>query len=203
MDNLNWVDYIVLAVLAISVLAGLARGFIKEVIGLVTWIVALVVATLFASPIANAFTGSSQIQSAINTASSATGMNTAHPVSMLALAISFICIFAGVVLIGRIVNYFLTTATAGYGISLVNRLLGALFGLVRGFILVVVLIFVVELTPLAQQGYWSASQFVVSFQPTVNKLGDIVQPGINSLKEKAGQTLKNVTGTVQNLTQSF
>ena len=160
MDNFNWVDYVVLGIFILSLLAGLMRGFVKEVILVLTWLAAFVVAGMFASPLANVFTSSPQIQSAITSASNSAGVNAAQPISMVSIAISFILIFIGVLIVGKVISLFVTSAVEGRGISFVNRLLGGAFGLVRGFILVILMMFLVQLTPIWSQSTWTQSRFV-------------------------------------------
>src|SRR5687768_11733671 len=59
MPVLNWIDYIVITLLAISTIVGLMRGFLKEVISLLTWIVAFAAAVLFSGRLAHFFSGTS------------------------------------------------------------------------------------------------------------------------------------------------
>ncbi|MFW8696320.1 CvpA family protein, partial [Mesorhizobium japonicum] len=83
-------------------------------------------------------------------------------VSYAALAISFGLLFAGTVIAGSIVGYVLNiafqTGILGFG----NRILGAGFGLCRGFIICLVIIFVVQLTPLGSEPWWHQSQIVIA-----------------------------------------
>lgn len=192
MTDFNWVDYVILSIFFVSVLAGLMRGLAKEVISLLTWAAAVVVASLFASRVAASFTGSQQVQSAISSASTTMGMNPTQSVSVLAIGTSFVGLFVITLFIGSIINYFISHAVEGQGISFANRLLGALFGLGRGVLINLVTIFLVQLTPLGHEAAWMQSQFVRSFQPAVQWLENIVQPGIDTLKSKMGQTLQNV-----------
>src|ERR1041385_2992010 len=68
MSNLNWVDIVILVIFFASVLAGLIRGFVKEIISLVTWIAAFFIATMFASKLAAWFTSFPSVQSMISSA---------------------------------------------------------------------------------------------------------------------------------------
>ena len=47
MSDFNWADYGVLAVLGLSLIIGLWRGFLREFISLATWVSAFVVAFYF------------------------------------------------------------------------------------------------------------------------------------------------------------
>lgn len=187
MANLNAIDYFILTVLAISVLAGLLRGLVKEIISLLTWIAAFFVSTYFASSLAASFSGSQQVQSMMSSA----GASTVH-VSLLSLGISYVALFVGTLLAGSLINYFISSAVDTGGVSFANRILGGVFGLIRGILILFVMIFLIQLSPIGAQPVWMQSQFVTAFQPAVKWLDEIVQPGLASIKDKVGDTLKNV-----------
>ncbi len=191
MSSLNWIDNIILIVFFFSVVAGLMRGLIREVISLLSWVAAFIIAVIFSSKLAATFTSSPDVQSAISNATTSIGVNAAQPVSMFSVGVSFIILFVGTLVIGSIINSFMSRAVERQGISFANRLLGSVFGLMRGFIIVMVGIFLVQLSPIQQQPYWSQSQFVNAFQPAVQWFGNIVQPGFQSLKAKVDSTLQN------------
>lgn len=192
MTDFNWVDYVIIGIFVISCLMGLMRGVIREIISLLTWIAAAVVASLFATQLAAAFTSSSKVQSAVSSASTSMGINATQQVSLLSIGISFIVLFCITLLIGSIINYFISRAVAAPGLSITNHIFGGIFGLARGFVINVVLIFLVQLTPLSQELAWTSSRLVATMQPTVIWLSNIIQPGLQSLKARMGQTLQNV-----------
>jgi len=197
MSNLNWVDNVFLAIFFISAIAGLMRGLVKEVISLITWVAAFVVASLFATPVAQYFTSSQSVQSVVSSASSAVGSNAAATsVSMLSVGISYVILFVVTLIVGSIFNYILSKAVEGQGISFFNRLLGAVFGLARGFLLVLIVVFLVQMTALQQQPWWTQSQLVPSFQPAVTWLNGIVQPSLESLKAKVNDAVPTGTSVV-------
>lgn len=198
MSNLNWVDYVFLIIFFFSIVSGMARGFVKEIVSLITLIAAFVVAILFASPLASVFTSSASVQNAVSQASNAINVNTAQPVSYVAIAISFALLFAGTVIIGAILSSILNVAFQTGILGLGNRILGGVFGFVRGFIVNLVIIFVMQLTPIADESWWQQSQVVSQYQPAVQWLANIVSPGLASLKEKFGNVVQDVDATLQN-----
>lgn len=202
MSNLNWVDFIILAIFFFSMAAGFGRGFVKEMVSLATLIVAFIVAATFASPLAHFFTSSAPIQSAVSQASNAIGADTAQPVSYAALGISFALLFAGTVVVGALIGYLLNIAFQTGILGLGNRLLGGVFGLCRGFLINLVLIFLIQLTPMAANAWWQQSQLVGSFQPAVQWLGDFVAPGVANLKARFGSTMQDVNSSLQNAGQT-
>ncbi|TAL87901.1 MAG: CvpA family protein, partial [Rhodanobacter sp.] len=52
---MNWVDAIILGILVLSVLMGLLRGLVAELLSLVIWVAAFVVAALFGPDVAALF----------------------------------------------------------------------------------------------------------------------------------------------------
>lgn len=199
MADMNFVDLIILAIFFISALVGLFRGLVSEVVSLVTLIAAFVIAILFAQPLASAFTHSAPVQDVVNQTSGAIGVSTSQPVSYLAIGISFAVLFGGTIIVGAIVKLLLNLAFQTGILGLGNRLFGAIFGLVRGFIINLVLIFLVQLSPFGSQPWWHQSQFVVAYQPAVAWLGGIVSPALANLKVKFEQTMQNVGSQIQNV----
>lgn len=192
MSNLNWVDILILCVFLFSVLAGLMRGLVKEIISLLTWIAAFIIAIIFSSKLAALFTGTQQVQSAISSASNAVGTSAAQSISVLSVGVSFIILFVGTLLIGSIIGSIISKAVDSVGIGFINRFLGGVFGLARAFLLVLVGMFLIQLTTLQQQPWWVQSQFVSSFQPAVVWLGGVVAPGLASLKDTLNNTIQNI-----------
>src|SRR3990167_9968971 len=135
MLSMNWVDYTILAIFLFSTLAGIGRGFVREIISLVTWIAAFVIAILFSNALATIFTSTSTVQTAVGQASTAIGVDAAQPASYLALGISFFILFIGTIIVGSIISYILNIAFQAGVLGLGNRLLGGAFGLCRGFII--------------------------------------------------------------------
>lgn len=200
MSHLNWIDLIILAIFFLSIIAGFVKGFIREIISLVTLIAAFVIAIMFSNALASMFTSSDTVQSAMSQSSSAIGTSTENPVSYVAIGLSFILLFIGTIIVGSIVSFILNiafqTGILGFG----NRLLGAGFGLVRGFIINLVLIFFVQLTAFGSEAAWHESRFVNYFQPAVEWLGNVVSPSLAHLKDKFSQTVENVNSQIQNVT---
>ncbi len=191
----NWVDYIFLAIFVISILGGFMRGGVREIMALFTWIAAFVIAGLFARPLASAFSSSESVQS---TAFSSVSTGAVDHVSMLALGISFAALFFGTILIGFFLGYLANRVVEGVGISVFNRLLGGIFGLARGYLVNLFIVFIVQLSPLSQQSAWAKSSLVPSFEPTAQWLGEKIQPGFESLKSKMGKTIEDMTSQYQN-----
>jgi membrane protein required for colicin V production len=188
--SMNWVDYIILAIFVLSVIAGFGRGLVKEIVSIVTLIAAFVIATLFSSQLATAFTSSSSVQNAV-------GQTSSTPVTYAALGVSFALLFLATVIVGCFIGFLLNLIFKAGILGIGNRILGALFGLVRGFLINLVIIFVIQLTAFSTQPWWKQSQLVPYFEPTVERLGAIVSPTLSGLKEELSKTMENVNSSMQ------
>ena len=161
------VDYVVVGIVAISALIGLARGFIREVLSLAIWIIAVTFAIGFSGDIAAALPKRLEGES-------------------LRFVTAFAVIFVGALVAGGIVQWVVKRLVETTGLSGTDRLLGLMFGGLRGA--VVCLVTVVALRPFAsEQPWWHASRaipelsaFESDLMRAVSAAGDVV----NRLREK-------------------
>src|SRR3990167_4123813 len=187
----NWIDYLVLAIILWSIIAGFMRGLVKEIVSLITLVAAGIIAIIFANPLANWIASASYAQSLISSMSTHLGVDTVQSVSYIILGLSYIILFLAVLIIGAVIGSSISYAVAATGIGIINRILGGLFGMIRGVVIVIVIMFLVELTPLVGPA-WAQSQFANSFQPAVNWLASLVSPKLADLKAKISQTMDSV-----------
>ncbi len=157
--ELPWVDWSLLAVLALSVLIGLFRGLVFELMSLAGWLVAYIAAVWFA-PQAAAYLPVSTPGSALN-----------HSAALL------VCFVAALVLWGlfaRLVRMLIAVTP----LTLIDRLFGAVFGLLRGLVLLLAVSTVVALTPGAQSAAWQASSGARWLQAAVQGLKPLLPPDL-------------------------
>ena len=140
-----WVDYILLGVIVISALLSLWRGFVTEAISLLSWIVGLWVAVVFFQDLAHL------MKDWIDTPS-------IRDVSAFAI------LFVGTVLVGGLVNYLAGQLVAKTGLTATDRVLGMLFGIARGIVIVAVLVLLAGLTALPQDPWWQEAMLLEHFQ---------------------------------------
>lgn len=139
---LNGVDWVIVVVLALSVLISLWRGFAREALSLVGWVVAFLVANLFVSQLASVLDG------LIN---NLTGRYVASYVILFVAAL-MACSFLAIV-VSKLIRV--------TGLSVLDRLLGTVFGLARGLIIILVTVFVVRaLLPPRDIQWLAQSQFM-------------------------------------------
>jgi membrane protein required for colicin V production len=140
---MNFADYCILAALGLSVLMGLWRGFIAEVLALVGWAIAFWVAWRFGAQVA--------------------GKLTAVDEPSIRLLLGYALSFLVVLLIAGIVSFVMRKLVAGSGLSGSDRLLGMVFGLVRGLVLVTVTVLLLGFTPMPRDPWWRQSQLLPTF----------------------------------------
>ena len=127
-------DYVVLFVLACSAVVSIMRGIVKEVLSLVGWIAALIVANAYAEQLA--------------------GMLPAIPGHTARLIAAFIGLVVGVKLLAWLLTMAVEAVIEASGLTLLDRGLGVLFGLARGVVIVLAGVIVCGMTALPQQGFW-------------------------------------------------
>jgi membrane protein required for colicin V production len=118
---MNWLDFVLAIIFLFSVIAGIRRGLSRQIIGLVSGVLALLAGIWFYGT-AGSFL--------LPYASSQTMAN----------VFGFILIFCGVLLLGFVVSFLVHKFLKVTGLSLVDRLLGGVFGLLRGLVVAIAII---------------------------------------------------------------
>jgi membrane protein required for colicin V production len=142
---MNAVDLIIIAVLALSVLVGLWRGLISEVLALATWVAAFWVAWTFGPAV------SAHFDRTIET-------------PVLRLLVGYGICFIAVLILGALVRFMIQKLVDGTGLGGTDRLLGMIFGFARGLLLVTLVVFLVSLTSFVHQPMWQQSTLLPQFK---------------------------------------
>ena len=143
---MEYSDFVVLGIIAISILVGAIRGFIKEAFSLAVWAAAFLVAFQYSGTLAL------QLESHIELPSART-------------ALAFSGLFLVVLLIGGLLTFLVGKLVEKTGLSGSDRLLGGVFGGIRGLVLVIALMLVAGLTPVPQDPWWKTSRSIQSLLP--------------------------------------
>jgi membrane protein required for colicin V production len=128
-------DYFVLAVMAISLLVGIVRGVVSEILALLAWVAAFIAARMWAVPAGNLLLA-----------------ELSDPLwRQLA---GFVAVFVAVLILFALVRWVTSLLLKATGLRPLDRVLGALFGGARGVLVLLVLVLLAGLTPLPRQQWW-------------------------------------------------
>jgi len=119
------VDTLILAVIAISSAFGVWRGFIKETLSLLSWIAALLVSRVYTESLAGL------LESLIDNPS-------------VRYVTAFSVLFVLIIMLGTALNHFMSKLLVVTGLKTLDRLLGAVFGVARGTVIVLVVLFILN-----------------------------------------------------------
>ena len=128
-------DYVVLFVLVSSVVISTMRGLVKEILSLLGWVAAFIVANAFGAKLAP------MLPSVI-------------PGEALRLIVAFIALFLGVRVLMGLLALAIGALIEASGLSLADRGLGGLFGLGRGIVIVLAGVILCGMTSIPQQAFW-------------------------------------------------
>jgi membrane protein required for colicin V production len=135
---MTWVDYAVIAVMAVSILWGAFRGIIREVVSLGAWVIAFLAANLFAGPFAQYVPQSIERPE-------------------LRVLTAFVAVFLVALVVTTLAGLILSRIAKAVGLGGVDRTLGALFGVARGALIVLALALLAGLTRLPEDSAWRNS----------------------------------------------
>ncbi|MBC7621534.1 MAG: CvpA family protein [Candidatus Saccharibacteria bacterium] len=131
-------DWVFLGVLVFSLLVGALRGLMFEVISLLSWLAAFVLAQWFAPAVAHWLPISSTNEA-------------------LRYGMGFLMVFVGTIFAGSLIAFVVKKLVAAVGLSPADRMLGAAFGVARGVVVLLALTVVVGMTPLKSAPWWQES----------------------------------------------
>lgn len=128
-------DYLVLFVLAASVVISTMRGLIREILSLASWIIAFVVANAYGATLAPM-------------------LPAMIPGEAVRLMVAFVALFIGVRILMGLLSMAIDALVKASGLSLADRGLGGLFGLARGLVIVLFTVILCGMTSIPQQDFW-------------------------------------------------
>jgi len=146
MSALNWIDYVIIGILVLSTVISLVRGLVREALSLASWIIAIWVGIQFSKSL-------SQL------------MVTWIHNDTVRLVVSFFILFAVTLIIGALVSYLMTQLIQKTGLSGTDRVLGSLFGLGRGALVVALIVLVGMMSHFTEKETWKKSVLIPSFKP--------------------------------------
>ena len=138
MDSVAAVDWMVLALLVGSLVLGVWRGLVYEVLSVLSWLAAFGLAQWFAARVGGL-------------------LPMGEAGEALRYAAGFVLVFVGTLFAGGLLAWLTRKLVDAVGLRPVDRTLGAFFGVVRGVVLVLAVAMVVHLTGLKSRGWWQES----------------------------------------------
>jgi membrane protein required for colicin V production len=132
-------DWIIGAVVLVSVLVGLLRGVTREIVSLAGWVLGLVLAFFFAEQV---------------------GATLPIEPPEIGTMIGGLLILAGVLVLAALLGAVLRALLAAVRLSTLDRLLGGLFGLARALLVLGVAVLLAGGTPVPKAGWWKESMLL-------------------------------------------
>jgi membrane protein required for colicin V production len=126
-------DFAVIVILLVSLLLGLWRGLVYEVLSLLGWPLAFVLSKLFAGNIAPLMPGTQET---------------------VRITLAYAAVFVAALIVWGVLAWLLSRLMKAVGLGWLDSLLGGLFGLLRGGIVVLVLVWLAGLTDGPKQPFW-------------------------------------------------
>ncbi|OCG40112.1 CvpA family protein [Gilliamella apicola] len=153
---MNWADFTIISVIAFSALISVVRGFVREALSLVSWILAFFISSQFYIYI--------------------TDYLTYFDSDVIRIAVAIVILFIATLLVCSIVSYAIGQLLKKTGLSGTDRLLGICFGVLRGVLVVAAILFLVDtFTPISQSPYWIQSQLIPHFSFIIRWFFDFIQ----------------------------
>ena len=166
----NWADYAIIAIIVISTLISLVRGFIKEAMSLLIWVIAFWVAFRFGPGFSNVF------QDKINDSS-------------VRLMVAFGILFFVTLLIGAVANFLICHAVSSTKLTHVDRFFGVIFGALRGLLIVTLLILLASFTSYPEKSWWTTSILIPHFEKLAQWIQSLLPHYIATFFSSGGAAL--------------
>ncbi|HKA39300.1 MAG TPA: CvpA family protein [Burkholderiales bacterium] len=144
-------DYSVLVIVGLSVLFGVIRGLVREVLSLAAWVMAFVAANFLAGEVA---------------ALLPKGWATAE----LRLLIGFMVVFLIVLVIMSVLAILASKLVKSAGLAWEDRAFGGAFGLARGLLVMIILVLLAGLTSLPRQPAWRNAWMSGPFETVAKRI---------------------------------
>jgi membrane protein required for colicin V production len=162
-ESFNWFDFVIIAIIGISIIISLFRGFLREMISLLSWVVGVILALKYAHVLAAHFGNI---------------IDSVH----LRYLVAFVLIVVGVIIVGAIINAIVgILIRKSGGIGVLNRLVGILFGFARGVLAVAVVIMMLQVSNAVNSGWYSSSQLAPHFKSLVSWLKQNVPGNVHAI----------------------
>lgn len=157
MPGMAVLDGVFAGVLVLSLLVGAWRGLVYEVLSLASWVAAFLLAQWFALD-------------------AAAWLPLAGADEVIRYAAGFVAVFVVVVFAGGLIGWLVSKLFQAVGLRPADRALGAVFGLLRGLVVLMALGVLVNLSPLKSHPWWQASVTAPWIMAAVKGLKPVLPP---------------------------
>lgn len=164
MIHLNWIDYLIVLLVFFSMIKGLSRGFIKELVSLVVWSLGIWFGLNYFNDLANLF------------------LPFFHDQAIRYVA-SLFSIIIFVLIIGSLSNHILIFLLNHSGLSGSDRFFGMFFGILRGFFMVSIFILACKMSSFDKASAVQFSYLWPHFNPLVSFLDSCLPNFIKEIKK--------------------
>lgn len=154
-------DIVIIVIVVLSILIGIVRGFVRESLSLVSWVLALWVAFNFAGDAGQIFTDYLAEEPLRNAA-------------------GFVLLFIGTLLIASVTSFLIHKLFSATGMTGTDRSLGGVFGLVRGVLLIAVLVLLGNVLGVPKQAWWQQSRVIPLVEPIATAVYDILPTNVRT-----------------------
>ncbi|PIE81431.1 MAG: hypothetical protein CSA10_01320 [Cardiobacteriales bacterium] len=167
-------DLVFITILVISVLVGLIRGAVREILSLVGLAVSIYLAFKFANTISNNYVSQFFEQQ-----------------PRISYIIAFVIIIVASIFAIALINLLISQLLKASGLSFVDRFLGLVFGVLRGGLFCAILTMVISFIPGAtQENWWKKSSLAPFFQSIASQSSDYIPDSVKNYFDKDKTTAK-------------
>lgn len=152
-----WLDTVVIAFVTISIWVGIFRGFVKEVLSLTSWVLAVFIAFRFGGVVASYLAPYGELV--------ASYLASYGEEPVWAKPAAYVAVFLVALIALSMISYLINKSFSATGMSVVDRSLGSVFGAVRAAAIMGILILIGHFLNLQEQSWWKDSQLLEYFQP--------------------------------------
>ena len=157
--NLNALDYLIIILIGFSTIISIWRGFIREVLSFIVWVLAFMIAIFFSGPLATYLSWMSESQT-------------------VRVSVSFITLFLLTLIIGALISFLIVKLVDVTGLSGTNRFLGAIFGLLRGVLVITIIVFCLNWSNIKNQSIWKSSRMIPFFETLATQMQSLIPADI-------------------------
>lgn len=134
-------DFAVIAILLVSLLLGWWRGWVCEVLSILGWPIAFVLSNIYADDLVRlvpmpASGHASTLRDTLN------------------MPVAYVVVFIAVLIVWGVVVWFLSKLSKAIGLGLLDSVMGGLFGILRGGLVLLVLVWLTGMTSMPEQPFW-------------------------------------------------